>query len=69
VSYDLNEHRRAVRDHLLHLVRAGGPGWDEHAKARAREAEKEDPTLHEGLLKAVNEAIARRNAEQKGRTE
>lgn len=64
MTYDLAEHRRAVHDHLLHLVRDGGPGWDDFSRHRARECERDDQRLHEGLLAAVNEAIAQRDAER-----
>lgn len=64
MTYDLAEHRRSVHDHLLHLVRDGGPGWDDFARQRARECERDDPALHAGLLKAVNDGIAQRDAER-----
>lgn len=65
MSYDMAEHRRAVRDNLLHLVRVGGEGWDQYALQRAKDCEREDPALHEGLHAAVKDAIGRRELERK----
>lgn len=61
----MREHRRVVRDNLLRVVRDGGPGWDTYAKSEAAKYTKEDPTLHEGLVEAVNETIRQRDAERK----
>lgn len=65
VTYDMAEHRRAVRDHLIRLVRDGGVGWDDYASAESARYEKEDPKLHAGLRVAVKDAIAARDAERR----
>lgn len=56
VTYDMEAHRRDVRESLLRLVRQGGPGWHDYAVGRARDLEKEDPSLHRGLQQAVKAA-------------
>lgn len=56
-GYDMNAHRRMVRERLVSHVNVGGPGWHGYALDQAQKYEKEDPSLHAGLTAEVRRAI------------
>jgi len=60
MTYDMQAHRNADREWLLRLVVM--PGWADYAEMRAKALEKEDPTLHAGLVDAVRAANPTRSA-------
>lgn len=53
----MQAHRLNVRNWLLRLVREGGRGWHDYAKAEAARLVKEDATLHGDLKQAVQHEI------------
>jgi hypothetical protein len=57
MSYDHVTHRQQTRVRLIQLIAQGGPGWHDYAREQAKELEKDDPTLHRGLLDAVQAEI------------
>lgn len=52
MTYDFHTHRESTRAHLLRLA-ATGPGWHAYALRRAEDLEREDATLHAGLVDTV----------------
>jgi hypothetical protein len=56
VTYDPQAHRTNTRAHLMRLI-ATGPGWHAWAIRRAEELEREDATLHAGLVAAIEEQL------------
>jgi hypothetical protein len=56
VSYDLQAHRDLEREQCLALARAGA-GWHAYALEKAERLVKEDPSLHGGLVHAVESEI------------
>lgn len=56
MSYDMQAHRDAVRTHLIGLARSGA-GWHAYVLVRAGNLEKGEPTLHQGLVAAVEAEI------------
>jgi hypothetical protein len=57
--YDPQAHREGTREWLLRLA-AAGPGWHPYALRRAEDLVHQDPTLHGGLVTAVEEQIGPR---------
>lgn len=52
MTYSAEAHRQETRDRLLKLVRTGA-GMHPYALCEAEKLEKEDPSLHVGLVAAV----------------
>lgn len=57
MSYHPAAHARRTREHLLKLVREGGPGWHDYAVDQAKRYERDDPSLHGGLEADVRRAV------------
>lgn len=56
-GYDFKAHRNSEREHCLRLVREGGAGWHPYVLEKAERLVKEDPSLHGGLVQAVEAEI------------
>jgi hypothetical protein len=54
--YSAQAHREAERQQCLRLVKAG-PGWLPYVLDKAERLVKDDPTLHGGLVAAVEAEI------------
>lgn len=59
MTFSLERYQRAEREHLERLV-AEGHGWDAYARTRAKNAEQFVP----GIRRAVEDAIAKRDAQK-----
>lgn len=57
MTHHPDAYRRRTREHLVKLVREGGPGWHAYAVDQAKKYEREDPSLHGGLEAEVRRAI------------
>lgn len=57
MTYSAEAHRRMIRARLAQLVTEGGPGWHAYAEDQAQRYEKEDPSLHSGLVAYVKGEI------------